>query len=299
MCMGLFVQCGCAMKQILVLFITLASFFMFPAFAQPGLPKGDFSDLRFMGTARVTQVIDPQTVQFQDGTLVHLTGLDLPDYTPDDAGDLSVMAMSVLKDMLVGKDVNFYQRKDKELGLVNRMEHKIGHLERKEDGAWIQGTLVSLGIARVRTTQRNPEMAGQLYELEMRAREEKSGLWAEAPYSVLKPEETPTHVGSFAVVEGTIKSAAMNKNRVYLNFGDDWRTDFTVSIAPEHRRAFSRANIDPLQWNGKTIRVRGWLDSYNGPTIEIDHPQAIEIPGMKDLPQAAQMPIVKNITAKP
>jgi micrococcal nuclease len=29
--------------------------------------------------------------------------------------------------------------------------------------------------------------------------------------------------------------------------------------------------------NGKTIRVRGWVRNYNGPLIEITHPQQIEV----------------------
>lgn len=290
------------MKRILVLFITLASFFAFPALAQEGLPKGDFSDLRFMGSVRVAKIIDPQTIQLQDGRIVALTGLDFPDYAPQEAGDLSITAMNVLKDMFEGKDANFYQRKNKDLGLVNRMGHEIGHLERKSDGAWAQGSVVALGLARVRTEERNPEMADQLYALESEARADKAGLWAEEQYQILAPEETNDHIGQFAIVQGTVQSAAMNKNRIYLNFGQDWRTDFTVSIAPEDRRAFSRANIDPLQWNGKRIRVRGWLDSLNGPMIEIDHPQAIEFPDnpemMKDLRPGAQSPI-RNLTAKP
>jgi len=64
---------------------------------------------------------------------------------------------------------------------------------------------------------------------------------------------------------------------VYLNFGKNWRDDFTVSIAPENKRVFSKQSINPLEWNGKILRVRGWVEDYNGAYIEIDHPQAVEV----------------------
>lgn len=255
-----------------------------------------------MGIERVATVIDPQTVQFQDGRLVRLDGLDFPDYDPNDPGELSGTAVEVLRDMLVNEDVNFYQTKNSELGRVNRMGHEIGHIERKKDNAWAQGALLALGLARVRTTERNNDMAFQLYIWEKKAREEKIGLWDMEEYKILSPEETPAHERSFQIVEGRIESAAMNQNRVYLNFGKDYRTDFTVSIPPESRRHFSKANLDPLQWNGRVIRVRGWIESYNGPFIEVDHPAAIELVLQEDtkaaLPDAAEVPIVRSITTK-
>ena len=66
-------------------------------------------------------------------------------------------------------------------------------------------------------------------------------------------------------------------NNIYLNFGDNWKTDFTIGIAPKVRKKLSKQGISPLEWTHKKIRVRGWIRSYNGPYIELTHAEQIEI----------------------
>jgi len=67
------------------------------------------------------------------------------------------------------------------------------------------------------------------------------------------------------------------RGRRFLNFGADYRSDFTVNIAPEDMRHFRAADIDPALWQGKALRVRGWLESYNGPNLSVAVPGAIEV----------------------
>ena len=283
-------------KQILALFIALTTLFsLFPVLTraeitnmtpQPqaqGQEQSDqramFDALRKTGSGRVTAIIDPQRLQLQGGRIIRLAGLDFPDYDPEDDsaednGKYTALAMDILRDMLIGKEVDLYQTPKKDWG---RMGHHIAHLERQEGGLWVQGTLLSLGLARVRTSQRNPEMAGQMITREEQARADGLGLWVEDTHRILTPDEAAGAAGRFALVEGRVESAAIKKNRVYLNFGQNWRDDFTVSIPPGSKRLFSKQGIDPLSFNGKTVRVRGWVEMYNGPYIEIDHPEAIEI----------------------
>jgi len=291
------------------LLFLIASFYVIPATAQDkGLPGAAFPDLKYTGQDKVVQIISPLTRRLHDGRLIRLSGLDFPDYNPDRPGNMAVTAVEILRDMLEGKDVNIYQTERKNTGRLNRMGHHIAHLERKEDGAWVQGSLLSLGLARVRTSPRNPEMAPQMYALEEKARAEKLGLWEIGDFKVLSPEEAENKTGSFRIVEGRIESVSLKQNRIYINFGLNWRDDFTVSIPPASRRAFSKAGLDPLQWNGKTIRARGWLESYNGPYIEIGHPQAIEILNneqasentpARPLQESSQGPMVRSIDANP
>ena len=85
------------------------------------------------------------------------------------------------------------------------------------------------------------------------------------------------HLGSFQLVEGRVLEAAVVRGRAYLNFGADWREDFTVTLAPKVRRRFEAEGIDPRDYRGTRLRVRGWLKSYNGPMIEVTHPEQIEV----------------------
>lgn len=257
--------------------IIFSIFFILPVLAKAEtLPKGNFKELRYMGVQTVQRIVDPQTLQLGDGRFVRLAGIDIPDFDPHNPGNLSITAMQVLGDMLVGKSINLYQTKGSDLGRTNRMGHHIGHIQRREDEIWAQGALLELGLARVRTTKRNPEMAEQMYALEQKARSEKLGLWEIPDFQIHTPDNAKKHIGGFQIIEGKIESAALKNNRIYLNFGLNWKDDFTVSITTTDRRDFTKQGLDPLQWNGKTVRVRGWLESYNGPYMEIDHPERIE-----------------------
>ena len=267
--------------HILVFFLLLANFFSISlAQGQEAAPlaANDFSVLKKTGEAQVLEVISPLTVKLSNGDIAFLPGVHFPDYdyTAERTGPFALTAMKVLQDMLEGKKVEIYQTPKKDWGRTNRMGHALAHLVRSDSGLWAQGMLIRLGLAQVKTSQRNPEMAAQLYALEAEARHEKIGIW-ENDDVILSPEDALKHLNSFQIVEGVIQSAAMKKNRVYLNFGGNWRNDFTVSIAPEDRRIFSKAEINPLDWNGAHVRVRGWVEEYNGAYIEIDHPEALEI----------------------
>lgn len=241
------------------------------------IPEPEFTDLRLDRDDRILDIIDPLTLRADHSGIIHLTGLDIPDYNPYQQGAIAQSAVAILRDMVLDKTVQLYQTRDRETGRKNRMNQSLYHLVIKDSDSWVQGIMVRLGLARVRTDPSNPEMARALYALEAEARAQKLGLWAFDQYKVLTPEQTPDHLNSFAIVEGTVMSAARKQSNIYLNFGADWRDDFTIQIKPVHSRTFNARGVNPLDLNGKTIRVRGWLQSYNGPYIEIDHPERIEI----------------------
>ena len=253
---------------------------LYPAYTQEAgqsFAQGDFAELkRDGGLKRVIKIIDPQTLQLDDGSLVSLIGLHYPDYEIYNPGDFALTAQKVLEDMLVGENINLHITRNGDWGRINRMGHILAHIERQSDGAWIQGALLSLGLVMVNTGQRNPEMAAQMYALEAQARREKLGIWEEKHYKIISPTDTPDHLKSFQIVEGRVESVTTKSNRIYVNFGKDWRTDFTVSIKSGDKRLFSKAGINPLNWGGQIIRVRGWVDEYNGPYIQITHPEAVE-----------------------
>lgn len=261
--------------------LILTSVFIDPA---PGYaeapPTTAFATLKNTGNATVTGIIDPYTLMLNDGRIVHLTGMHVPDLnTPstDTAGDIATFSVEILRDMLVGEKINLYQSKDKNLGRLNRLGHHLAHVQRASDSGWVQGMLITLGLAQVKTAARIPDMAPQMYALETIARDDQRGLWSLPPYHIASSENAGQYMDRFHIVEGTIHSATLKNNRIYLNFGPDWRQDFTVSIAPGDKRAFSKAGLDPLTWTGLTIRARGWIREYNGPYMEVTHPQAVEI----------------------
>jgi hypothetical protein len=65
--------------------------------------------------------------------------------------------------------------------------------------------------------------------------------------------------------------------RLYLNFGTDRARDFTVALDAAARRLFRDAGIDPAGLVGHRIRVRGWVRWFDGPRIDLTHPEQMEV----------------------
>jgi len=111
---------------------------------------------------------------------------------------------------------------------------------------------------------------------ESEARSGGKGLWGDPWYSVFTPETAPQRDG-FAVVEGTPILVAHTRSMVYLNFGDDWRTDFTAGIETSvlKSKIWDGWDVDTLV--GRPLRLRGWMRRYNGAFMTLTNPDQIEI----------------------
>lgn len=150
---------------------------------------------------------------------------------------------------------------------------------------WLQLAMLRRGLARVNITPDRRECASALYAAERAARAARAGIWAYPAYAVRMPGELAGETGTFQIVEGVVRAADVRGGRAYLNFGRDWRTDFTATISPDDMKLFRREGIDPRGYAGMRVRVRGWIESMNGPEIEISAPEQIEVLGPAPTPQ--------------
>jgi hypothetical protein len=116
---------------------------------------------------------------------------------------------------------------------------------------------------------------------------------------VRTPDTLPRDIGTFQIVEGNVIAADVDGGRAYLNFGRDWRSDFTATIAPDDMKLFGELGIDPRGYAGKHVRVRGWVESMNGPEIQLADPEAIEVLGPANVPVPALRPAVRPDTKRP
>lgn len=239
--------------------------------------KADFAELRPINTVTVRRIIDPLRLELTDGSMIQLSGIDIPEMTGQDPGDVAVAVSIFLKDLLENKQARLYQTKDADNGRVNRMGYQLVQLEKKDGDVWVQGILLANGLARVWPSARNPEMAKQMIAIEAEAREKRRGLWAAPKYALLTPETAGQALHSMAVVEGTIHAVGASNNKTYLNFGPDWHTDFTIGITPDIRRKLMAAGVNPQELANRKVRVHGWMEDYNGPYIELVDPIWMEI----------------------
>lgn len=236
--------------------------------------------------ARVTvsEVVDGDTVIVTpppDGApQIRLIGIQAPKLPLGRKGfkvwPLAAKSKSHLERLALGQAVTLY------FGGARRDRHgrHLAHLFR-DDGVWVQGRMLADGMARVYTFPDNRAAAPAMLTRENAARRARRGIWRHPFYGV-RPIEAAAlmrRLGTFQLIEGRVVEAARVKSRVYLNFGADWRTDFTVFIGGKARRAFEKAGTDLLGLKNRFVRIRGWLRKRNGPMIEASHPEQLELIG--------------------
>ncbi len=136
--------------------------------------------------------------------------------------------------------------------------------------------LIAEGAARVRPETDDAAFIAGLLSLEAEARAAKRGLWRDWRYAVFDAEKADGAVGSFSIVEGTVKAATARAGRVYLNFGEDYRTDFSATAKTSLARSWAKAGLDLAALAGARARVRGYVARINGPSIELTHVGQIE-----------------------
>jgi micrococcal nuclease len=256
-----------------LLFLVFAALPIVPGTAGTDrLPAG----LRAGEQARIVEVVDGDTVVLDDGWQVRLVGIQAPKLPLGRSSfskwPLADNAKAMLESMVLGQRVRLAYGGQP----IDRHGRRLAHLF-LDDGTWIQGEMLLRGLARVYTFADNRAMASQMLAAERQARKQGAGIWANEWYAIRGPDEADRDIGSFQLVEGRIVDAADVRGTVYLNFGQDWRTDFTVKISKRDRASFEAGGFDLLSLKGRTIRVRGWLDSRNGPVIEVTHPEQIEV----------------------
>jgi hypothetical protein len=64
---------------------------------------------------------------------------------------------------------------------------------------------------------------------------------------------------------------------VFVNFGQHWSEQFTVTILKRNERFFAGAGLTPKALAGRNIEVRGWVEERGGPAIEVSRPEQIEV----------------------
>ena len=147
------------------------------------------------------------------------------------------------------------------------------------EGQWVQAGLVRAGLVRVAPEGAPTGCAAALYRAEEEARRANRGLWHERENRVLSSRDRnlAAQAGDYRIVAGIVVSVGATSRKHYLNFGRDWSRDFTVTIPAGRASAFRAAGRDPQAMVGRYVRVRGWLERWNGTVIEIRDPDAIEL----------------------
>lgn len=251
-----------------------------PSVAQ--IPRETSCQLQAGPTRAVVRVIDAETVLLDDQSEVRLIGALAP-RSPDMTTGASAwppeqQAEAALRELVLGSSVEVAyaeQRRDRYGRLLAHL-----FLNRNGEHIWVQGALLSSGHARAYGLPGSFACMRELLAHENVARWSRAGLWANAAYATrraFRTREILRQRNTYQIVEGRVVRVAASKSRTYLNFGRDWRTDFTAGIATK----LVKENPDLAgllaSLEGKRIEVRGWVEYRNGPFIEVEDPSQIAI----------------------
>lgn len=242
----------------------------------------------------VARVVDAETVALDDGETVRLVGALAPSAPAWWKGEApwraEVRTREALERLVRGRAVRLAtgaRERDRHNWLLAQL-----FLAEGEGDPWVQGRLVDAGLARSYSLPGNTACLRALQKREAAARERRSGIWRDPFYKVWQAKETDALLKrrySFEVVEGRVVSVAHLRKWTFVNFGADYRSDFTVAVAAGDRQGFA-PEIELEALEGQRLRVRGWVERWNGPVIKASHPEQIEVlgPGIGDA--AAQIP---------
>ncbi|MBF9232828.1 thermonuclease family protein [Microvirga alba] len=139
--------------------------------------------------------------------------------------------------------------------------------------------LVEAGLALVDPAAAETFCQPELLAFEEKAREQSLGLWRDDRYKPISTEHADRlrdRVGTFALVEGRVRSVGERAQRTYLNFGGHWAEDFTIVIPKKTWKSLVDRGLDAAALKGQRIRVRGILEPWQGTSLTLLVPEMIE-----------------------
>ena len=223
-------------------------------------------------SGKVKDVIKSDLIVLENDKKYRLENIRVPLQYDQEAVDL-------LSENIKGKNVLVYTHGKGGKVIKDRYGIPITQVIKEEESLWLQKLLISKGLSWAYSTRENNNLMPSLLGFEQTARDNNFGLWSNSKYNLKTDINVKDHLNSYQVVEGTIIDTLVKKDSAYLNFGDDWRTDFTIKFDieywPEFKEKIKNFTIDRLK--NKKVRIRGWVQDKNGPLIHLDHFNQIEI----------------------
>ena len=230
----------------------------------------------------VTRIVDGETLVLDDGKVVRLIGALAPRARDANASPGAwppeIDTIKALSDLVLAKKIK--------LAFAGRRADRYGRalaqvfLEDRGREEWVQGTLLANGYARAYGLPESFGCARELLAHEAEARRKRLGALEQRRLSRNArgpPGRANEAAREIRAGDWHRRVRSRTKGATYLNFSNDWRTDFTARIDKKVLAAnpeFDRS-LDGLA--NKTVVLRGWIERRNGPLVDIADPSQLEI----------------------
>jgi endonuclease YncB( thermonuclease family) len=238
------------------------------------------------GESVVTAISGGDTLILEDGRAVRLMGILGPKRMRGaPATDATAKLEAAISAATLGKKVSL-QLSERKRDRYGRAPAQVMIANGTGEAVWLQAKLVEAGLARVISAKDSRLCIKELLAMENEARQAKKGLWESGFFTVRSARDE--HLlyqlsDNYEIVDGEVANITELGGKTYINFGQNWRQDFTIFVPTKSAHLFGETKIATpgksalAELTGKRIRVRGWLKNFNGPSITVTHPEQIEI----------------------
>jgi micrococcal nuclease len=239
------------------------------------------------GEARaVTDVRDGETLRLDNGRLLRLIGALAPRASdvgaPTGSWQPENEARAALANLVEGRTITLWHdamRLDRYGQVLAQVTIGAG-----ADAVWLQGALVSRGLARAYGRPGMDACTEALARLERPARDDGLGLWSNAAYRVRDADdgdELARGTGAFHLVSGAVHRVSRGQGTVYVSLAPRGGRDGSYAFAavlPARAEALI-GGTEPRALQGRRVIVRGWIEKRRGPVIVIDGKGQLEVVG--------------------
>lgn len=238
----------------------------------------------------VTAIVDARTLRLDDAIELRLSSILAPTAYDSPAAPAKWpaerTAIVTLKKRLLGRDITIAIEPTRRDRYGRQLGHALlptpaGRSPVDLEQTWVQAIMVRAGHARVALTPvLDRACARLLLHLEAAASMARRGLWQSSAYQVRKatePNRLLRYRSTYQVVEGVVARVAPSRSAIYLNFGADWKRDFTAKFPRADLRRAGIGSRSLARLANQAIRVRGWIEQRNGPLITVWRPEQIEL----------------------
>ncbi|MEM7616854.1 MAG: thermonuclease family protein [Pseudomonadota bacterium] len=202
-------------------------------------------------------------------------------------------AVKYLKELLLRPNIFISVETDPE-NTRNRHGALIGHIwiydclgtikinQCKQIG-WLQQELITKGYALFYGYSNFYNYYPALQTVEKESKAQIYGMWQSDRMTVINANNVDNYNSNysnnkFQLFEGIITNISKNGNVTFINFGNDWKNDFTVMINAANKKYLKEYFLfDFNQLKGRKVKIRGWVENYNGPMIKLSVPGQLQI----------------------
>lgn len=231
----------------------------------------------YPAAAYVSEVIDGDTVKLKNGRLIRYIGIDTPEISQKLNGEwrlnpqpMSREAKKFNEAMVLHNEVTI----EYDIEKTDRYDRLLAYVY--VNGKMVNEQMVHEGFAFLLCIPPNNKHNERLHTALKDAYSKKKNIWKYADTHVIDSSRAHEYIGTLATVQGKILHVGKSKKASYLNFGSNYKKDFTGVIFTGSKSQLPY-DFEISSLKGKNVRIFGMIKEYNGPEIIINSPEQLQI----------------------